>query len=133
MPYENKLYPAEIIEIMNAVLAGNWDGPNPEQMIDDLLSEWIRNNIYDPISYASLIGIALKQQNCLDIVIARFNLLLLSSQDNGDTIIIKSNRIKLLPGELIESARFSKPSSPTIPPQRVLSRSSTRHFFIDSF
>ena len=97
--YVDVLYPAAIIGIMGDVLAGCWEGPDPEMAIDHTIRAWVDTNITDPAGYIVAIARAARERGCLDIVLARLNAELVSEPDTGNTIKIMRRRRYLLPGE----------------------------------
>lgn len=99
MIYANILYPEEITKIMQDVLKGEWNGPNPEQLIDQLLYNFVIKKWPNGQQYAAKVTEAVKQLGCLDCVFARLNLECLLESSSGDKITIRYNRTGLLPGE----------------------------------
>lgn len=97
--FSDVLYPKEIIDVMAKVLAGEWEGPNPEDYIDALLHDFINHKVPDRQRYVQWLAEATKQLGCLHCVLARLNLELLLQPDLGDTIVIRTGRRHLLPGE----------------------------------
>lgn len=96
--YANKLYPAEVIQIMVDVLAGQYHGSNPEQHIDGLLGAF-SEKIVDKRKWASEIAGAVKALDCLDCVQARLNLECLLEECVEDIVTIFRGRNELLVGE----------------------------------
>lgn len=97
--YEDIAYPAEVAQVMAAVLSGNWSGPDPEKHIDKLLYDFINEKAVDRDAWMKLISTAVKQLGCIDCVYARLNLECILEPDTGSTISIRYNRVGKLPGE----------------------------------
>jgi len=103
--YAGVLYPEEVLGVMQRVLSGQWDGPNPEPVVDSLLDAWMRRHIRstgDQASYLAQLVDAVKVRGCGDIVLARLNVALTAPPDDGDTVVIKRDRKFRLPGEGVE-------------------------------
>lgn len=98
MLFADVLYPKEVLGVMGAVMQGQWDGPNPEKVIDQMIYDFVMR-IPDKKKYESQVLQAVKELGCLDCVLARLNLECLLEQDQGDTIVIRRGRVGRLPGE----------------------------------
>lgn len=100
MLFADVLYPKEVLGVMGSVLNGSWDGPNPEQVIDQLIYDFVMK-IADKRGYQNRVITAVKELGCLDCVLARLNLECLLEPDEGDRIVIRRNRVGRLPGEFV--------------------------------
>jgi len=98
--YADKLYPKELIKMMEAVAQGRWlSAQSPEKAMDDVLVDWVAKNVTDPARYADDIITAVLDTKCLEMTLIRLNVEAVLEPDKGDTITINTNRRFRLKGE----------------------------------